>query len=134
MLRRHTRCALVTGVHTCALPIWKRGPLTLDAVLMYAQRGHGRRSIFYSDFTFGAWRMDEDGRAELVPVGKAYFGFTDQELARLDRWVRNNTVNRFGPVREVTPELVLEVAFDSVHPSTRHKSGDRKSTRLNSSQ
>ncbi|MEO3434936.1 cisplatin damage response ATP-dependent DNA ligase [Inquilinus sp. CAU 1745] len=103
---------------------WKRGPLLLDAVLMYAQRGHGKRSSFYSDFTFGAWRpkADGDGR-ELVPVGKAYFGFTDEELGQLDRWVRNNTVNRFGPVREVRPGLVLEVAFDSVHPSARHKSG-----------
>ncbi len=97
---------------------WKRGALTLDTVLMYAQRGHGKRSSFYSDYTFGAWR---DG--ELVPVGKAYSGFTDEELRRLDRWVRNNTVKRWGPVREVTPEIVLEVAFDSVHRSTRHRSG-----------
>jgi len=102
---------------------WKRGPLTIDAVLMYAQRGHGKRSSFYSDFTFGAWRTGENGLPELVPVGKAYFGFTDQELQELDRWVRHNTVNRFGPVREVRPELVVEIAFDSVHPSTRHKSG-----------
>ncbi|MGQ9368877.1 cisplatin damage response ATP-dependent DNA ligase [Azospirillum sp. A39] len=97
---------------------WKRGALTLDTVLMYAQRGHGKRSSFYSDFTFGAWR---DG--ELVPVGKAYFGFTDAELVELDRWVRANTVRRYGPVREVAPRLVLEVAFDSVHRSSRHKSG-----------
>ena len=97
---------------------WKRGALTLDTVLMYAQRGHGKRSSFYSDYTFGAWRGDE-----LVPVGKAYSGFTDEELRRLDRWVRNNTVQRWGPVREVTPKIVLEVAFDSVHRSTRHKSG-----------
>jgi DNA ligase-1 len=97
---------------------WKRGALTLDTVLMYAQRGHGKRSSFYSDYTFGAWRGDE-----LVPVGKAYSGFTDEELRRLDQWVRNNTVKRWGPVREVTPEIVLEVAFDSVHRSTRHKSG-----------
>jgi DNA ligase 1 len=97
---------------------WKRGALTLDTVLMYAQRGHGKRSSFYSDYTFGAWRGDE-----LVPVGKAYSGFTDEELRRLDQWVRNNTVQRWGPVREVTPEIVLEVAFDSVHRSTRHKSG-----------
>src|SRR3974390_507986 len=93
-------------------------PLTLDTVLMYAQRGPGKRSSFYSDYTFGAWRGDE-----LVPVGKAYSGFTDEELLRLDRWVRNNTVRRWGPVREVTPEIVLEIAFDSVHRSTRHKSG-----------
>jgi DNA ligase-1 len=85
---------------------------------MYAQRGSGKRSSFYSDFTFGLW---QDG--ELLPVGKAYFGFTDEELRELDRWVRNNTVNRFGPVREVEKMLVFEVAFDSVHDSTRHKSG-----------
>jgi DNA ligase-1 len=97
---------------------WKRGALTLDTVLMYAQRGHGKRSSFYSDYTFGAWRG-----AELVPVGKAYSGFTDEELQRLDRWIRNNTVQRYGPVREVAPQIVLEIAFDSVHRSTRHKSG-----------
>jgi DNA ligase-1 len=97
---------------------WKRGALTLDVVLMYAQRGHGKRSSFYSDYTFGAWRG-----GELVPVGKAYSGFTDEELWRLDQWVRNNTVKRWGPVREVTPEIVLEVAFDSVHRSSRHRSG-----------
>ncbi len=101
---------------------WKRDPLLIDAVLMYAQRGHGKRSSFYSDYTFGCWRRDR-GDDVLVPVGKAYFGFTDDELATLDRWVRNNTINRFGPVREVTPGVVLEVAFDSVHESTRHKSG-----------
>jgi DNA ligase 1 len=97
---------------------WKRGALTVDTVLMYAQRGHGKRSSYYSDYTFGAWR---DG--ELVPVGKAYFGFTDEELARLDKWVRDHTVRRYGPVREVTPGLVLEIAFDSVHRSSRHRSG-----------
>jgi DNA ligase-1 len=97
---------------------WKRGALTLDTVLMYAQRGHGKRSSFYSDYTFGAWRG-----GELVAVGKAYSGFTDEELQRLDRWVRNNTVQRYGPVREVAPQIVLEIAFDSVHRSTRHKSG-----------
>jgi DNA ligase 1 len=97
---------------------WKRGALTIDAVLMYAQRGHGKRSSFYSDYTFGAWAGDT-----LVPVGKAYSGFTDDELRRLDRWVRNNTVERYGPVREVAPAIVLEIAFDSVHRSTRHRSG-----------
>ncbi len=98
---------------------WKRDPLTIDAVLMYAQRGHGKRSSFYSDYTFGLWR--EDG--ELVPIGKAYFGFTDAELVQLDRWIRNHTVNRFGPVREVERALVLEVAFDAAQLSSRHKSG-----------
>jgi DNA ligase 1 len=102
---------------------WKRAPLTLDAVLMYAQRGSGKRSSYYSDYTFGAWREGETGAVELVPVGKAYFGFTDEELIQIDRWVRNHTVDRFGPVRQVEPRLVFEVAFDSVHRSTRHKSG-----------
>ena len=101
---------------------YKRDAHLLDVVLMYAQRGHGKRSSFYSDYTFGAWREGEAG-PELVPVGKAYFGFTDEELRQLDRWVRDHTLKRFGPVREVTPALVLEVAFDSVHRSTRHKSG-----------
>ena len=97
---------------------WKRDALTVDAVLMYAQRGHGKRSSFYSDYTFGVW---SDGG--LVPVGKAYFGFTDEELRRLDRWVRDHTVERFGPVRAVAPLLVLEIAFDAIQRSTRHKSG-----------
>ena len=98
---------------------WKRDPLTADCVLMYAQRGSGKRSSFYSDYTFGCWA--EGG--ELLPVGKAYFGFTDEELKWLDRFVRNHTLNRFGPVREVEKTLVLEVAFDSIHRSSRHKSG-----------
>jgi DNA ligase 1 len=102
---------------------WKRAPLTLDAVLMYAQRGSGKRSSYYSDYTFGAWREAVTGEPELVPVGKSYFGFTDAELLELDRWVRNHTVESFGPVRQVEPRLVFEVAFDSVHRSTRHKSG-----------
>ena len=98
---------------------WKRDPLIADCVLMYAQRGSGKRSSFYSDYTFGCW--SDDG--ELLPVGKAYFGFTDEELRWLDRWVRGHTVQRFGPVREVEKALVLEVAFDSIHKSSRHKSG-----------
>ena len=103
---------------------WKRDALTLDTVLMYAQRGHGKRSSFYSDYTFGTWREAADGSGwELVPVGKAYFGFTDEELKRLDKWVRDNTIERFGPVRSVRPGLVFEVAFDAVQPSKRHKSG-----------
>jgi len=107
---------------------WKRDALTIDAVLIYAQRGHGKRSSFYSDFTFGCWRpiidkAGEDGGRELVPVGKAYSGFTDEELKRLDRWVRDHTIERYGPVRVLNPALVAEFEFDSVHPSTRHKSG-----------
>jgi DNA ligase-1 len=98
---------------------WKRDPLTADCVMMYAQRGSGKRSSYYSDFTFGCW--NEAG--ELLPVGKAYMGFTDEELRWMDRFVRNHTVQRFGPVREVEKTLVLEVAFDSVHLSKRHRSG-----------
>ncbi len=98
---------------------WKREPLIVDCVIMYAQRGSGKRSSFYSDFTFGCWH--EDGT--LLPVGKAYSGFTDVELKWLDHFVRNHTINRFGPVREVEKTLVVEVAFDSIHQSKRHKSG-----------
>ncbi|WP_106751729.1 cisplatin damage response ATP-dependent DNA ligase [Pannonibacter carbonis] len=101
---------------------WKRDPFLVDAVLMYAQRGHGKRSSYYSDYTFGVWRG-----AELVPVGKAYFGFTDEELLQIDRFIRANTVGRFGPVREVMRQpdkgLVLEVAFEGLNRSSRHKSG-----------
>ena len=98
---------------------WKRDPLTADCVLMYAARGSGKRSSYYSDYTFGCW----SDSGELLPVGKAYFGFTDEELKWLDRWIRGHTVQRFGPVREVEKSLVLEVAFDSIHASKRHKSG-----------
>ncbi|SFI77244.1 DNA ligase-1 [Bosea sp. OK403] len=105
---------------------WKREARLVDCVLMYAQRGHGKRSSFYSDYTFGVWRESPEGQ-ELVPVGKAYFGFTDEELVEIDRYVRKNTLNRFGPVREVTHDaksgLVFEVAFEGLQRSTRHKSG-----------
>jgi len=102
---------------------WKRDPLTADCVLMYAARGSGKRSSYYSDYTFGCWSAPPGEGGELLPVGKAYFGFTDEELLWLDRFIRNNTVQRFGPVREVAKTLVLEVAFDSIHESKRHKSG-----------
>jgi DNA ligase 1 len=105
---------------------WKRDPFIVDAVLMYAQRGHGKRSSYYSDYTFGVWTRGDDGD-ELVPVGKAYFGFTDEELLQIDRFVRRNTIDRFGPVREVVHQpnegLVLEVAFEGLQRSSRHKSG-----------
>lgn len=105
---------------------WKREPYNVDAVLMYAQRGHGKRSSYYSDFTFGVW-TESGGKDVLVPVGKAYFGFTDAELEVLDRYVRNNTVERFGPVRSIRAEpdhgFVVEVAFEGINFSTRHKSG-----------
>ncbi|TMM48174.1 cisplatin damage response ATP-dependent DNA ligase [Qipengyuania marisflavi] len=102
---------------------WKRDPLLIDCVLMYAQRGSGKRSSFFSDYTFGCWNGDPDAGAELLPVGKAYSGFTDEELKKIDKHVRQNTTNRFGPVRETEKILVFEVAFDSVHESKRHKSG-----------
>ena len=106
---------------------WKRDAYTVDAVMMYAQRGHGKRSSFYSDYTFGVWRSGENGADELVPVGKAYSGITDEELAALDQFVRKNTVNRFGPVREVAHSndvgVVLEIAFEGLNRSTRHRSG-----------
>ncbi|CAN7203696.1 cisplatin damage response ATP-dependent DNA ligase [Rhizobium sp. LjRoot258] len=105
---------------------WKRNPYNVDAVLMYAQRGHGKRSSYYSDFTFGVWTETPEGE-QLVPVGKAYFGFTDAELEVLDTFVRNNTTERFGPVRAVRADkdfgFVVEVAFEGINRSTRHKSG-----------
>jgi DNA ligase-1 len=105
---------------------WKRDPHIIDAVLMYAQRGHGKRSSYYSDYTFGVWTSGDDGD-QLVPVGKAYFGFTDEELIRIDRFVRRHTTEKFGPVRHVVHEpdqgLVFEVAFEGLARSARHKSG-----------
>jgi DNA ligase-1 len=114
---------------------WKRAALTLDCVLMYAQRGSGKRSSYYSDYTFGVWREIAEPAAEgaprgdiypgheLVPVGKAYSGMTDAELLEIDRFVRTHTVEQFGPVRAVVPRLVLEIAFDAIFASSRHKSG-----------
>jgi DNA ligase-1 len=118
MLKRRDS-AYVAGRRVGLWYKWKRDPLSADCILMYAQRGSGKRSSYYSDFTFGCWSEAD----ELLPVGKAYFGFTDAELLWLDRWVRSHTVQRFGPVREVEKSLVLEVAFDSIHASRRHKSG-----------
>ena len=100
---------------------WKRNPYTSDFILIYAQRGHGKRSSFYSDFTFGCWL--DNNKSKLVPVGKAYSGFTNEELKKLDRWVRNNTIERFGPVRSLKPGLVVEIAFENINTSSRHKSG-----------
>jgi DNA ligase-1 len=119
MMLKRRDSPYVAGRRTGLWYKWKRDPLTADCVLMYAQRGSGKRSSYYSDYTFGCWT--EDG--ELLPVGKAYFGFTDDELRWLDNFVRKHTVERFGPVREVAKTLVLEVAFDSIHLSKRHKSG-----------
>ena len=111
--------AYVSGRPKHAWYKWKRDPFLLDAVLMYARRGTGKRSSFYSDYTFGLWA--EDGA--ILPVGKAYFGFTDEELKLIDNWVRSHKLARFGPVQEVEKELVFEVAFDAVQESKRHKSG-----------
>ncbi len=123
VMLKHKDSPYVPGRKTGLWYKWKRDPLLVDCVLMYAQRGSGKRSSFYSDFTFGCWDGDPDQGAELLPVGKAYFGFTDDALKWLDRHVRTHTVNRFGPVRETDKSLVFEVAFDSVHSSKRHKSG-----------
>jgi len=119
MMLKRRDSPYVAGRRTGLWYKWKRDPLTADCVMMYAQRGSGKRSSYYSDYTFGCW--NEAG--ELLPVGKAYMGITDEELRWLDRFVRQNTVQRFGPVREVEKSLVLEVAFDSVHLSKRHRSG-----------
>ena len=97
---------------------WKVTPLTVDAVLVYAQSGHGRRAGLYTDYTFAVW----DGES-LVPFAKAYSGLTDAEIREVDRYVRNNTLEKFGPVRTVTPGLVFELAFEGIQESTRHKSG-----------
>ena len=97
---------------------WKIDPLTVDAVLIYAQSGHGRRSTLYTDYTFGLWDGDT-----LVPVAKAYSGLDDAQILRLDRWIRANTLERFGPVRSVPGVHVFELGFEAVNRSTRHKSG-----------
>jgi DNA ligase-1 len=97
---------------------WKIDPLTVDAVLIYAQKGSGKRSNLFTDYTFAVWKGDE-----LVPFAKAYSGLTDAEIRKVDRFVRDNTIEKFGPVRAVRPELVFELAFEGIQPSTRHKSG-----------
>lgn len=119
LMVKHADSAYVAGRPVGPWFKWKRDPLEADCVLMYAQRGHGKRSSYYSDYTFGAW--SEEGA--LLPVGKAYSGFTDAELERLDKWVRANFTERFGPVRAVKAGLVLQIAFDAVQLSARHKSG-----------
>jgi len=98
---------------------WKIEPFTVDAVLIYAQRGNGKRASLYTDYTFGVW--NEEG--QLVPFAKAYSGLTDEEIRKVDNWVRRNTREKFGPVRTVNPELVFELAFEGIQLSTRHKSG-----------
>jgi DNA ligase-1 len=103
---------------------WKIDPLTIDAVLIYAQQGHGRRASLFTDYTFGVWGdPDESGERKLVPVAKAYSGLTDEEIKKVDQFVRQNTLDKFGPVRVVKPELVFELAFEGIQKSTRHKAG-----------
>ncbi|MEO7672722.1 MAG: ATP-dependent DNA ligase [Pyrinomonadaceae bacterium] len=97
---------------------WKIDPLTIDAVLIYAQKGSGKRSNLFTDYTFAVWKG-----SELVPFAKAYSGLTDAEIRKVDRYVRDNTIETFGPVRSVTPKLVFEIAFEALQRSTRHKSG-----------
>jgi len=97
---------------------WKSDPKTIDAVLTYAMRGHGRRTNLYTDYTFGLWEKEE-----LVTFAKAYSGLTDSEIKKVDQYVKKNTLDRFGPVRQVKPELVFEIAFEGLAPSSRHKSG-----------
>lgn len=98
---------------------WKVDPYTIDAVMIYAQQGHGRRANLFTDFTFAVW----DGEEKLVPFTKAYSGLTDAEFKLITSWVRQNTVEKFGPVRSVRPYFVFEIAFEGIQPSTRHKSG-----------
>jgi DNA ligase-1 len=97
---------------------WKVEPYSVDAVLIYAQPGHGRRASLHTDYTFGVW---DDG--QLVPFAKAYTGLTDDEIRELDSWIRRNTVEKFGPVRAVKPEHVFELGFEGIQASPRHKSG-----------
>jgi len=102
---------------------WKIEPLVIDAVLTYAMRGHGRRSNLFTDYTFALWQTNDDGVRELVTFAKAYSGLTDAEFRKVDDWIKKNTVERFGPVRSVTPELVFEIGFEGIALSKRHKSG-----------
>ena len=102
---------------------WKHKlePMTLDTVLLYAQAGSGRRANLFTDYTFGLWSDAKE--PQLVTFAKAYSGLSDKEILELDRWIRRNTKERFGPARSVTPELVFEIGFEGIHPSKRHKSG-----------
>ena len=102
---------------------WKVDPLTIDAVLTYAMRGHGRRSNLFTDYTFALWNENDEGEKELVTFAKAYSGLTDAEFRKVDAWIKRNTLERFGPVRSVTPHHVFEIAFEGIALSKRHKSG-----------
>jgi DNA ligase-1 len=117
MLKRRDS-AYGTGRQRGAWWKWKIDPLCVDAVLVYAQAGSGRRASLFTDYTFAVWQEDA-----LVPIAKAYSGLSDEEIALLDRWIRRHTLERFGPVRQVAPEQVFELAFEGISRSTRHKSG-----------
>ena len=118
VMLKHTSSDYKVGRKKGAWWKWKLDPLTIDAVMIYAQAGHGRRANLYTDFTFAVWNGNE-----LVPFTKAYSGLTDAEFGEITRWVRKNTQERFGPVRQVTPHHVFEIAFEGIHESPRHKSG-----------
>jgi len=118
IMLKHRETAYGVGRRKGAWWKWKVEPLTIDAVLIYAQPGHGRRANLYTDYTFAVWHGDE-----LIPLTKAYSGLDDTEIQRLDRWIRRNTKERFGPVRAVEPSHVFELAFEGIQPSSRHKSG-----------
>lgn len=118
LILKHKESPYETGRRRGKWWKWKIDPLTVDGVLLYAQRGHGRRADLYTDYTFAVWDGDE-----LVPFAKAYSGLTDKELLQVDAWIKRHTLEKFGPVRSVTPELVFEIAFEGINASPRHKSG-----------
>jgi DNA ligase-1 len=102
---------------------WKIDPYAVDAVMIYAQPGHGRRASLYTDYTFAVWDTNEDGTRTLVPFAKAYSGLTDAEIAKVDAVIRKTTVEKFGPVRSLKPTMVFEIGFEGIAKSTRHKAG-----------
>jgi DNA ligase-1 len=102
---------------------WKIDPFSVDAVLIYAQSGHGRRASLYTDYTFAVWDEDDAGLRRLVPFAKAYSGLTDAEIARVDAIIRRTTIEKFGPVRSVQPTMVFEIGFEGIAASSRHKAG-----------
>jgi DNA ligase-1 len=102
---------------------WKIDPYSVDAVLIYAQAGHGRRASLYTDYTFAVWDEGGDDERKLVPFAKAYSGLTDAEIAQVDQAIRKTTIEKFGPVRSVTPSMVFEIGFEGIASSPRHKSG-----------
>jgi len=118
LMIKHRNGAYHTGRKRGEWWKWKRDPMTIDAVMIYAQAGHGRRANLFTDYTFALWDGDS-----LVPIAKAYSGLTDAEFRKITAWVRKNTLQRFGPVRQVPPHHVFELAFEGIQPSPRHKSG-----------